>query len=578
MEGIIDTLLSNSFFETLVKFGSYSLTDKEKERVIERFKAFQVKLESLSSPNLQRLASEAESIKSQKPTCKHEGRGCVQNTIRGFIKAFVVGLGIRYAINVVPSIITLRIFKNPKILFSLFDKDGVQFAKFLSYLIGIYKGLLCALRNVRKDDSFGGDWVNSLVAAFVAASVATRADKNRNRQFTILLYVFTKTMQFLVTFGYNKWIENRAAKKHKKNLVRSKSESALGSRNSPFETEDQPGTSKKSKISGFMMTSVDSNKSKDKSGSGKTKPHDNEDEKDLVYYMDKTLRKFAPVLVMSAGCIVVVYIFLNESHILPRSYYGFLVRYSGLSEVHPEHPYDVLPVLSKITQDGLDPLGSLDTRILPGSTSVEKLASIPASSKFVKRMNQSIRHDWAMCAILHPSTASCTYAAARWMVITISRVIKAYLSLNIISTVVFKRKQLFKSPIQTIIKVLLSSLRSAAFFGTVVSIAVSVPCHIRNIFGSDHWLSYFINGAISGVSVMVEAEQRRLEMGMYVLMRGIELLWIKLLISKNKRSWPSVENNIFSGSFALLMMLYQNDPARINNVFRTVLTRIFGKN
>ncbi|OMJ28855.1 hypothetical protein AYI69_g1667 [Smittium culicis] len=101
----------DNFFEALARITTHALTDSEKEKVIKGFKSFQERLSSLSSANLKRLAANAESEKFRKPICKHDGRTCIQNSIRGFIKAFIAGLSVKYLLDLLPAIIKLQIFK-----------------------------------------------------------------------------------------------------------------------------------------------------------------------------------------------------------------------------------------------------------------------------------------------------------------------------------------------------------------------------------------------------------------------------------------------------------------------------------
>lgn len=69
---------------------------------------------SWHSQNLVRLQLEATAVKKQDRGdhyCQHEGKTCTQNCVRGFVKAFVVGFGIKYLIGLLPLVISGKIFK-----------------------------------------------------------------------------------------------------------------------------------------------------------------------------------------------------------------------------------------------------------------------------------------------------------------------------------------------------------------------------------------------------------------------------------------------------------------------------------
>ncbi|OLY81559.1 Transmembrane protein 135 [Smittium mucronatum] len=308
----------DNFFEVIARLTSFALTDSEKEKVVKGFKTFHEKLSSISSANLKRLAEQAESKKHQKPTCKHEGCNCLQNSIRGFIRAFIAGLGVKYLIDLIPAIIKLQLFKKPGVLLGLFKKDNIQFATFLSALIGLYKGFLCAIRNFRRayglvpksDESVDTDWLNSFLAALAAGSIAIRLDKNRNRQFTILLYMLTRSVQFNVCFLYNKWYEQRTERLRRSSLLnRTRSEPSLL-------IKKDSGMSLSKNLQGMKMLGTDSSKKSQNKSSSK----DGDVTKDWVYYFDKFVRKLAPVAVASVGACIVVYVFCTEYQISPVSH------------------------------------------------------------------------------------------------------------------------------------------------------------------------------------------------------------------------------------------------------------------
>lgn len=99
---------------------------------------------------------------------------------------------IKYGINLIPALLTGKIFKKPSLFYKLGGRDTISFAMFLSTFISIYKGVLCGLRSVRKKC----DSLNSLVAGS-AAGLSLLLDSNSSRRRMIALYLSTRTCHFI---------------------------------------------------------------------------------------------------------------------------------------------------------------------------------------------------------------------------------------------------------------------------------------------------------------------------------------------------------------------------------------------
>ena len=75
-----------NFTESIAILLSRGLTDNETEKIVRTWSSFQAKLRRLSVENLQRVQTEAKTLR---PYCKHQ-LTCRQNAIRGFLKSFLV--------------------------------------------------------------------------------------------------------------------------------------------------------------------------------------------------------------------------------------------------------------------------------------------------------------------------------------------------------------------------------------------------------------------------------------------------------------------------------------------------------
>lgn len=135
-------------------------------------------------------------------------------------------------------------------------------------------------------------------------------------------------------------------------------------------------------------------------------------------------------------------------------------------------------------------------------------------------------------------------------------------------TIVFRGKKILDNPVRSIKSMILSTLRSVLFLSCYVTTAWSLPCLLRVIWGKDErWMYYSkryisyhtVNGILAGCMVLIEQPGRRLELGMYVLPRALESLFLA--------KWEGIrygETIYFSLATGILMSLYQNDPGSIH--------------
>ena len=236
----------------------------------------------------------------------------------------------------------------------------------------------------------------------------------------------------------------------------------------------------------------------------------------------------------------------------------------------------------------LDALGQTALRLHRHPTADIKLpASVATTAEFVKAnispnlasiYDPAIRHEYIGCALEHPWSAGCTDAYTGFFIRSVLRSLQLYAPLNVAMTVVFRGKKAFTQPWQTLTRFLKSTLRSSLFLAAYCSMAWIVPCALRKMFNREHILNYFVNGICSGLCVLIEAPGRRLELAMYCLPRALESAWRSLerLGWWRSRAWG--ELTYFCLAMGVLMGLYQNDPDSIEDNYRGVMTRFFGRN
>eukprot|EP01113_Clastostelium_recurvatum_P023114 TRINITY_DN2763_c0_g1_i1.p1 TRINITY_DN2763_c0_g1~~TRINITY_DN2763_c0_g1_i1.p1 ORF type:complete len:282 (+),score=49.85 TRINITY_DN2763_c0_g1_i1:375-1220(+) len=98
----------------------------------------------------------------------HHPHSCISNTVRGFLRSFAMGYGLRVVLALLSGIFARGLYKKPKRLFeaAFLSPDVVRFGVFLgSYTAGM-KGINCLMRYIRKTE----DGLNSIVAGFLAGT------------------------------------------------------------------------------------------------------------------------------------------------------------------------------------------------------------------------------------------------------------------------------------------------------------------------------------------------------------------------------------------------------------------------
>ncbi|RKP11724.1 hypothetical protein BJ684DRAFT_12547 [Piptocephalis cylindrospora] len=189
-----------------------------------------------------------------------------------------------------------------------------------------------------------------------------------------------------------------------------------------------------------------------------------------------------------------------------------------------------------------------------------------------------MRHKYIGCALEHPWTSSCVKAHTGTWVKAYGRSLRLYIPLNVLMTLVFRWKHIKTSPKKVLIQLIKSCLRSACFLATYVTVAWVVPCVMRRALGAEYLFSYRINGILSGCCALIDPPGRRLELAMYCLPRALESLWKCWERDGWVRGVRHGEVAYFSVAMGFLMWLYQCQPESIDDSYRGVMTRFFGRN
>jgi len=152
-----------------------------------------------------------------------------------------------------------------------------------------------------------------------------------------------------------------------------------------------------------------------------------------------------------------------------------------------------------------------------------------------------------------------------------------------------------KEPLKMILRTGWGTTRSSAFLAVFVVYFKAMFCGKSNLheylihrkgvipkFLSDllaNKRSFWVMGAITGLSLFVEEKKRRAELAMYALPKGLESAWI---VARGRglvmRTGEFGEALLAAVGMGMVMRTYQNDPQHLSGLVRRILYQFVGPN
>ncbi|KAK6936457.1 Transmembrane protein 135, N-terminal domain [Dillenia turbinata] len=121
------------------------------------------------------------------------------------------------------------------------------------------------------------------------------------------------------------------------------------------------------------------------------------------------------------------------------------------------------------------------------------------------------------CSIIHPDTVSCLAHNANSASSTFKKTFPLYFSLTFVPFVVLHLQKFMDSPLRTCWHAFKGAVCSTTFLSAFVAIFQGVICLHRKVASTDHKLVYWVAGAVSALSILIEKKARRGELALYVL-------------------------------------------------------------
>ncbi|KAI8057359.1 hypothetical protein BDF22DRAFT_671004 [Syncephalis plumigaleata] len=367
-------MLWSSAVDVMARATSLAITDDEKLAFFNGLRQFQERLKTNSSQNLYALAQDIEEYhggagqparSSRVPQCpkgcRHTGKNCVQNAVRGFIKSLGMSYSVKVLIGLLPALLTGKVLKNPMLIRKQLGMDTARFALFIASMVGAYKSSLYALRHLRTDTEGKNEPVNAFIAGCIAG-LALLLDNNRGRRIAVALYLSTRGAQYMCTSLFNQWKVRRD--QQRRELLRLS----------------------------VPPNMLDAELKKKRS------------------FMDLFSRKWAGTGLMMVTGAIIIFTLFYEPRQIPGSYLSFLIQHGGVGKQYGKNSRAALDNASRTMKRMFGYSGkytALPHRIPIGTSSADFIRDNVPIAQAVQ-MRPDIHHDFVSCALEHHWTSNCT--------------------------------------------------------------------------------------------------------------------------------------------------------------------------
>ncbi|GAA0164329.1 hypothetical protein LIER_19992 [Lithospermum erythrorhizon] len=248
----------------------------------------------------------------------------------------------------------------------------------------------------------------------------------------------------------------------------------------------------------------------------------------------------------------VMYAFVMRPESLPKGYQDFIQKtgpvaapvYKAVRDCCRGSPVDVDTLSTYLFNKGFS-----------GSSKLEQFPSI------------------IPCSIIHPHTNSCLLQNVNAAKATFRKTLPLYFSLTFVPFVVLRLQKFTEAPVKTCWHAVTGAVRSTTFLSAFVGLFQGVICLHRKVSLKDHKLVYWIAGAVSGLSVLLEKKARRGELALYVLPRAVDSWWYILI---NRHLLPNVKNTevvLFCACMGAVMYYLEYEPDTMAPLLRGLIRR-----
>jgi len=277
---------------------------------------------------------------------------------------------------------------------------------------------------------------------------------------------------------------------------------------------------------------------------------------------------------LTASQILYAYIFAPFS--LPASYMQFLMRagqkdkrvLGALTSVATGVSMSRPAVESYCIQHGIDHTQVLDLPFTPGGVN-------------------SLQKDH-LCHLMHPGESCAKHYVKFTLQHAFSIGIPLYVPVTMVSMLIWHRKKVFDNPVETLKRIIKSSVRSALFLAMYCGNAWAMQCLLRYFNILSPKSVWFFIGLAAGLPILLEDKARRLELAIYCASPALQSLYTcgirynYMPRVPNVRYWRQATQYhvmaLFVWSMGVIMSAHQKDKGHLQPTFSQILKNLMGLN
>ena len=181
------------------------------------------------------------------------------------------------------------------------------------------------------------------------------------------------------------------------------------------------------------------------------------------------------------------------------------------------------------------------------------------------------------CELYHPGFSCTTYGLHKSFLTAVTKY-KYYIPFHLIPLLLFKRKDLRKHPVSTLMKALVHYIRSLLFMTTTIGLLYFFCCIIRKIKGKMDSSNELFSAFLGSLIVIIESAGRREEISLFIFPRFLESFWNLLKHRKIVKPVANGENLLFGFAMGLIAYFYQNENTAIKRSYLAAFRTFWGKN
>uniref|UniRef100_K3W753 Transmembrane protein 135 N-terminal domain-containing protein n=1 Tax=Globisporangium ultimum (strain ATCC 200006 / CBS 805.95 / DAOM BR144) TaxID=431595 RepID=K3W753_GLOUD len=245
--------------------------------------------------------------------------------------------------------------------------------------------------------------------------------------------------------------------------------------------------------------------------------------------------KYSPEFLFAASNSAIMYAFIFEPMLLPKSYYNWILNIGAVTD------HGLAYTLRERLEKVVDANGS----------------PIP----------------FRVCQP-HYHMESCTTHGVKEWIGGLGRAAQVYLPVHILPALIFRFSQIKAAPISSAARVSYAALCSCLFLTSYQTVVKLVMCAIRNTFHRDFSIGGWIAGFSTGAALFLENRKRRAELMLYCLSRALDIVWRLLKRRGLVRYVQHSEVALFSLSMAGIM---SSPPEHFKPTYLRILRFVFGR-